>query len=42
MGMWVNEETPTMSFVLYTINVECMCNASNETIESTDNTEDIK
>ena len=31
MGMWVNEGTPTMSFVLYTINVECMCNASNET-----------
>ena len=28
MGMWVNEETPTMSFVLYAINVECMCNAS--------------
>ena len=26
--MWVNEGTPTMSFVLYTINVECMCDAS--------------
>ena len=23
--MWVNEGTPTMSFVLYTINVECLC-----------------
>ena len=28
MGMWVNEGTPTMSFVLYTINEECMCDAS--------------
>ena len=28
MGMWVNEGTPTTSFVLYTINVECMCDAS--------------
>ena len=28
MGMWVNEGTPTMSLVLYTINVECMCDAS--------------
>ena len=28
MGMWIDEETPTMSFVLYTINVECMCDAS--------------
>ena len=27
MGMWVNEGTSTMSFVLYTINVECMCDA---------------
>ena len=26
--MWVNEGTPIMSFVLYTINVECMCDAS--------------
>ena len=26
--MWVNEWTPTLSFVLYTINVECMCDAS--------------
>ena len=28
--MWVNEleGSPTMSFVLYTINVECMCDAS--------------
>ena len=26
--MWVNEGIPTMSFVLYTINVECMCDAS--------------
>ena len=26
--MWVNEGTPTMIFVLYTINVEWMCNAS--------------
>ena len=28
MGMWVNEGTPTMRFVLYTINVEYMCDAS--------------
>ena len=28
MEMWVNEETPTMGFVLYTINVESMCDAS--------------
>ena len=28
MGMRVNEGIPTMSFVLYTINVECMCYAS--------------
>ena len=28
MGMWVNEGTPTMSFVLYTINVEYLCDAS--------------
>ena len=26
--MWVNEGTPTMGFVLYTINVQCMCDAS--------------
>ena len=26
--MWVNEGTPSMSFVLYTIDVEYMCNAS--------------
>ena len=26
--MWVNEGTPTISFVLYTNNVECMCGAS--------------
>ena len=26
--MWVNEGTPTVSFVLYTINVECMCDAN--------------
>ena len=24
MGKWVNEETPTMDFILYTINVEPM------------------
>ena len=35
MGMWVNEGIPTMSFVLYTINVEYLCD------ESTDSTEDI-
>ena len=29
--MWVNDGTPTMSFALYTINVECMCDASNVT-----------
>ena len=28
MGMGVNEGTPTKSFVLYTINVESMCDAS--------------
>ena len=28
MGMWVNEGTPTVSFVLYTISVECMCGSS--------------
>ena len=28
MGMWVNEGTPTMCFVLYTINVEYLCDAS--------------
>ena len=28
MGMRVNEGTPTMSFVLYTINVEYVCDAS--------------
>ena len=27
MGMY-NEGTPTMSFVLYTMNVACMCDAS--------------
>ena len=26
--MWVNEGTPTMSFVLYTINVKYLCDAS--------------
>ena len=26
--MWVNEGTPTMSFVLYNINLKCMCDAS--------------
>ena len=26
--MWVNEGTPTMSFVLYTINVEYLCDSS--------------
>ena len=26
--MWGNEGTPTMSLGLYTINVECMCDAS--------------
>ena len=25
MGIRVNEGTPTMSFALYAINVECMC-----------------
>ena len=25
--MWVNEGTPSMSFVLYTINVEYLCDA---------------
>ena len=33
MRMQVNEGTPTMSFVLYTINVECMCDASYVTIK---------
>ena len=33
--MWVNEGTPTMSFVLYTIDVEYLCDASYVT-ESTD------
>ena len=28
IGMCVNAVTPTMSFVLYTINVECICDAS--------------
>ena len=28
MGIWVNEGTPTMSFVLYTIHVEYMRDAS--------------
>ena len=27
-GNWVNEGTPTISFVLYTIHVECLCDAS--------------
>ena len=31
MGMRVNEVTPTMSFVLYTINMEYMCDASDVT-----------
>ena len=31
MGMRVNEGTPTMSFVLYTINVEYLRDASNVT-----------
>ena len=31
MEMWVNEGTPTMSFVLYTIDVEYMCDASHVT-----------
>ena len=26
--MWVNEGTPIMSFVLYTMNVEYLCDAS--------------
>ena len=26
--MSINERTPTMSFVLYTVNVECMCDAN--------------
>ena len=33
MGMWVNEGTPTMSFVSYTINVEYLCDASYVTWE---------
>ena len=32
MGMGVNKGTPTMSFVLYTINVKCMCDASYVTL----------
>ena len=28
MGMRVNEGTPTMSYVLYTMNVECMSDVS--------------
>ena len=28
MGILINEGTPTMSFVLYTINVEYLCDAS--------------
>ena len=28
MGIWVNEGTPTMSFVLNTTNVEYLCDAS--------------
>ena len=40
MGKWVNEGTPTLSFVLYTINVECICDASYVTW-GTDKTEDI-
>ena len=28
LRMWVNEGTPTMSFVLYTIYMECMFDAS--------------
>ena len=31
IGMWVNEGTPTMIFVLNTINVEYMYEASNVT-----------
>ena len=41
MGMRVNDVTPTMSFVLYTINMEYMCDASYVTLKYTDNTEDI-
>ena len=43
MGMWVNEGNPTMSFVLYTINVEYICAMQVMERESTDNTlsEDI-
>ena len=33
MRMWVNEGTPTMSFVLYTINVEFMWDASYVTLK---------
>ena len=33
MGIWVIEGTPTTSFVLYTINVECMCDASYVTLK---------
>ena len=32
MGIWVNEGTPTKSFVLYTINEELMCDASYVTL----------
>ena len=39
MGMWVNEGTPTMRFVLYTINVdECAMQVMQH--ESIHNTED--
>ena len=31
MRMWVNDGTPTMSLVLYTIDVESVCDASYET-----------
>ena len=30
MEMWVDEGTPTVSLVLYTIKVECMCDATYE------------
>ena len=33
MEMWVNEGTPTMSFVLCTINVEYLCDAGYVTWE---------
>ena len=38
MEMGVNEKTPTMSFVLYTINVECAMQVMQH--ESTHNTKD--